>query len=744
MSHPSVKITDLDEESVPLDATDIAVVVVDVPTAPVTRKTALGTLRRFMLGIATLGTIVLPEAVVVEGALSANGNVTLGNATSDTITPTGRFAADLDPSVPAARDIGASDLRWKDAWFSGTVTAPTFAGNASTASAWATARTITIGVGAKSVDGSTNVSWTLGEIGAAAASHTHPFSAITDRPTTLAGYGITDGVPAITLTVAGTTGRITSSAGAQDLSANRTWTLDLATSGVGAGTYGGATIIPQIAVDAYGRITSVSNVGVSVDGSNITGVVAVANGGTGIGTLTALRYLRTNAAGTAYEWRTAAEIVSEGGGASTGHTHPFSDITTLPNSLGGYGIGDAVFKATGVTDNALVRWDGTSGNYVQAGGAFLTDDQKLGVNITAPDARIHARDAGIIADTTNSSVPAEFYAKWHGADVGVRMRYYASTAEAAIESTYQAQASQPYGDIALSQVDTGGTRRSRLLVKAATGFTKISNDGSHANTYGPYHELRSTTGDQVTVLISHTGAAGTAYGAYIRLVEAHDNRTNYLLYNEVNGSLRSVLWSDGGANFTGRVGIGMTGTPLSAGGTIGSLQINGSGGGGVVLTAGGAQAAYVYTVGSTLYVQADGNIQIGPSNASSGYTTIGTSGITSYDFILSSDLRLKREAKPIVAPRQILRRVPGLRYWHIEHQRWELGFGAQHLRETAVGELTTMTDARGYHGVFYERTIPVLWESVREQDADLTTLQAEVAHLRAELAQLQRQQPRVA
>ena len=63
--------------------------------------------------------------------------------------------------------------------FPGTVIAPTFSGklngNANTASKWATARTITIGNTGKSVDGSSNVAWSLSEIGAAPANHTHQY-----------------------------------------------------------------------------------------------------------------------------------------------------------------------------------------------------------------------------------------------------------------------------------------------------------------------------------------------------------------------------------------------------------------------------------------------------------------------------------------------------------------------------------------------------------------------------------------
>lgn len=49
----------------------------------------------------------------------------------------------------------------------------TISGNAGTATKLQTARTLTIGNTGKSFNGSTNVSWTLGEIGAAAASHNH-------------------------------------------------------------------------------------------------------------------------------------------------------------------------------------------------------------------------------------------------------------------------------------------------------------------------------------------------------------------------------------------------------------------------------------------------------------------------------------------------------------------------------------------------------------------------------------------
>ena len=73
---------------------------------------------------------------------------------------------------------------------------------------------------------------------------------------------------------AGLTGTVTTDSG------DHNQTLALNTTGVSAGTYGNATTVPQIAVDTYGRITSVSNVTVSGGGGggsqNLFDKIAVA------------------------------------------------------------------------------------------------------------------------------------------------------------------------------------------------------------------------------------------------------------------------------------------------------------------------------------------------------------------------------------------------------------------------------------------------------------------------------------
>ena len=73
----------------------------------------------------TSGDLTLHAAgndVIIHGdsTFSTNGDTNLGNATSDTITATGRFDSDLVPATDGNKNLGASGLEWNDLHIDGT------------------------------------------------------------------------------------------------------------------------------------------------------------------------------------------------------------------------------------------------------------------------------------------------------------------------------------------------------------------------------------------------------------------------------------------------------------------------------------------------------------------------------------------------------------------------------------------------------------------------------------------------
>lgn len=120
---------------------------------------------------------------------------------------------------------------------------------------WGTARTITIGSTGKSVNGSGNVSWSLSEIGAAAANHTH------------SGYAASSHNHAASNITSGT------------LSIDRLPTVSVAKGGTGATTAAQARTNLGAAASSHNH-----------SAANITsGTLAVARGGTGVTSDDALR-----------------------------------------------------------------------------------------------------------------------------------------------------------------------------------------------------------------------------------------------------------------------------------------------------------------------------------------------------------------------------------------------------------------------------------------------------------------------
>jgi hypothetical protein len=63
--------------------------------------------------------VAITGTLSAQGVVSFNGDVNLGDASSDTVTVTGQFDSDLVPSTDGARDLGSSAKEWKDLYIDG-------------------------------------------------------------------------------------------------------------------------------------------------------------------------------------------------------------------------------------------------------------------------------------------------------------------------------------------------------------------------------------------------------------------------------------------------------------------------------------------------------------------------------------------------------------------------------------------------------------------------------------------------
>ena len=182
----------------------------------------------------------------------------------------------------------------------------------------------------------------------------------------------------------GGTGTVTSVASGTGLTGGpitTSGTLSIASTGVSAASYGTTSSVPTIAVNAQGQITSASNTSIAISGgavsgniagnaANVTGIVAIGNGGTGA---TTAATARTNlGAGTVTSVATSGSV---NGITLSGGTITTSGTVTLGGTLGS--IANSQLSNSAITINTSTGLSG--GGTVSLGGSLTLTNTVSGL-----------------------------------------------------------------------------------------------------------------------------------------------------------------------------------------------------------------------------------------------------------------------------------------------------------------------------------------------------------------------------
>jgi hypothetical protein len=360
-----------------------------------------------------------------------------------------------------------------------------------------TARTLTInGVG---YDLSANRAWTVGDV-RTDQSYTNPswiaslaWSKITSTPTTLAGYGITDGASnTTTLTINGVT---------FDISANRTWNVGTVTS---VGTSGPLT---------GGTITGSGTIGITQSGASSDGYLSSAdwnafNSKQGAISVTAPITLVSGVIG-----------ITQAGASSNGYLSS-TDWNTFNSKVGGSG-----------TPNTLPMW-GSSTSLVNSPLSYAADAFNFQYNSAT----------GGTVNFTNIGLTAYMYSIQMNNFGSPRSTIHSYTDGLIIQSIGGIQVSRMFdnGNLILGtgSVDTGhkltisGDLYVNSIVNAVTDTDRFLVSDGGVIKYRTGAEVLSDIGAQGAITLTTTGTSGasTLIGNTLNIPNYGSALTGYVPY----------------------------------------------------------------------------------------------------------------------------------------------------------------------------------------------------------------------
>ena len=527
------------------------------------------------------GTVTVDDILSVSGNASFDANVTLGNATGDTITPTGRFNADIVPASDGAVDLGTSSLEFQDLHLDGTANIDSLAADTAAIADLTSGRVVLAGSSGELED-SGNLTFngsTLAVTGAATVSTTLDV----DGATTLDGLTVAE---AATFDVGVTiTGALDANGGASidnvQIGVTGNNEIDTSTGNLTIDSAGGTTTIDD-AVTVTGNLTvsgnlqidgsttTVNTATMTVEDKNIVLGVGAANDaaadGSGITATSGDGNKTWNWVDSTDSWTSSEHI-----DLASGKGYKLNNNTVLSGTTLGSSIVTSSLTALGTISTGV--WNGTAiGNdYI----ATITSPGKVALSSLEIDggtdigAALADADLLIVDDgaggtnrkTAASRVPVYVFSKVSG-DIAID-----SAGAATIQANSVALSTDTTGNYVAAGAVSGNGLSGSAGAEGAT-FTVTSN-ATNANT-GSTIVFRDSSGDFSAGTITGT-LSGTATNATHVTVADNEstNENNLIPFIEDASATGNVgLESDGDFSYNPSTG------KVTATGFIGTLTGN--------------------------------------------------------------------------------------------------------------------------------------------------------------------------
>ena len=503
-----------------------------------------------------------------------------------------------------------------------------------------------------------------------------------------------------TITISGTANQVISSAGAQSLAGNRTWTLslpqDIATTSTP--TFGGLTINGSIGIRAAATATAATQIPVFISDPTSTTQTLVTRtptqlrsdiGSTTVGgnlfTLanpSAIRFIRINADNTVSalsdsDFRTA---IGAGTSSSTG------TVTSIATNNGVTGGTITSTGTIGLTGQALALHNLASNGLIIRTGSGTVAAR----TITGTASQITVTNGDGVSGNPTISLPSTINVDTTGvATTSLSIRSQDTRATASTPETANSSSGIRFDfkQNSTNGLADGGTYNGVMYWRAYGSSTDFSG--------GPAFEIANTANGNLWL----RSGTSTTWGAWKQIVDS----ANTLSISGTKTFSTTPVFSEATAT-------------LSFSSATGAKTIS--------------------TGGSTdLFLNPGGNVRIGTAGTSVaaklqvGGDIRATGEVVAY---AASDKNLKDNIQKIESPLEIISKISGYTFdWNNKQETYigkDYGVIAQEIEEV-MPELV-ITRESGYKAVNYEKIIPLLIESIKEQQNTIVSQQTEIKELR--------------